>query len=392
MKYVHRVLEIEKNLKERSLFLFGPRQTGKSAFIKNELIKKADLYYSLLDQGLYLRLLSDPTFIRKEAAAKNLKKGFIIIDEIQKNPSLLDEVHFMIEEYGFRFLLTGSSARKLRSSGTNLLGGRARTRAFHPFVYPEIKDHPNFSLEHIFKTGLLPPHFLSSPHNNAVEEDLSAYVNTYLKEEIAAEGLARNLSGFARFLEVAAISNSNIINYSNIANDAHVPRQTVKLWFDILYDTLIAFELPVFRKTIKRKSIETSKLYLFDIGVTKTLRKLPQVAVESSDFGIFFEQYIFMELRAYIDYKKPQAELFYWRSQTGCEVDFILDSKIAIEVKSTTQIQDKHLKGLKAMQEEKLLERYIIISRDESYQKEKGIERMPWKLFLEKLWAGEIIA
>lgn len=289
----------------------------------------------------------------------------------------------MIEDYGFRFLLTGSSARKLRSSGTNLLGGRARTRAFHPFVYPEIKDHPNFSLNQIFKTGLLPPHFLAPKNSSTVEEDLLSYVNTYLKEEIAAEGFARNLSIFARFLEIAALSNTCIINYTNIANDAHVPRQTVKLWFDILYDTLLAFELPVFRKTIKRKSIETSKLYLFDIRVTRILRKLPQVSSESNDFGIFFELYIFMELRAYIDYKKPQGELFYWRSQTGYEVDFILNSKIAIEVKATKQVQEKHLKSLKALQEEKLLERYIIVTQDESYQKQNDIERMPWKLFLE---------
>ena len=154
---------------------------------------------------------------------------------------------------------------------------------------------------------------------------------------------------------------------------------------------MLAFELPVFRKTIKRKSIETSKLYLFDTGITRILRKLPQVSFESNDFGIFFEQYIFMELRAYIDYTKPLGELFYWRSQTGYEVDFILNSKIAIEVKATKQIQEKHLKGLKALQEEKILERYIIISQDESYQKENDIEHMPWKLFLEKLWNGEIV-
>ncbi len=389
-KYIERALEVDAILKEKSLLLLGPRQTGKSSFIKNELIKKADLYYSLLDQGLHLRLLSDPSLIRKEAQAKKRENAFIIIDEIQKNPALLDEIHLMIEDYGHRFLLTGSSARKLRASGTNLLGGRARTRAFHPFVYPEIKNHPLFSLEHILTTGLLPPFFLTS-EASTVEEDLSDYVNTYLKEEIAAEGLSRSLSGFARFLEVAALSNTGIINYTNIANDAQIPRQTVRLWFDILYDTLLAFELPVFRKTIKRKSIETSKMYLFDIGVTRILRRLPPIHLESTDFGSFFEQYIFMELRAFLDYKKPNAELFYWRSRSGHEVDFILDSKIAIEVKTTTQVQAKHLQGLKALQEENLLERFILVSRDESHQLENGIEHMPWHLFLDKVWSGEIL-
>lgn len=338
----------------------------------------------MLDQNLLLRLLADPGLIRKEVEARGLSDCIIAIDEIQKCPGLLDEVHLMIEKYRIRFLLTGSSARALKARGTNLLGGRARTRRMHPFIYPEIRDR-NPELKTIMAKGLLPSHFLSAHP----EEAIASYVQTYLMEEIAAEGVARNLPGFSRFLESAACANTGILNYTNIANHAQLPRQTVTDWYQILIDTLLGFELPVFKKTVRRKAIETSKFYFFDIAPVRYLRKIPPPSQHNTEFGEFFEQYIFMELRAWIDYMHPLSELAYWRTSTGIEVDFIVDTSLAIEVKATNRVQPKDLKGLKALQEEKLMEHYILVCTDDRPQLIDGIEVLPWQYFLDKLWGDK---
>lgn len=384
--YLPRILEIEHILKTRSLFLFGPRQTGKSSYISNQLSTKPVLTYNLLDQGFLLKILSDPTLIRQEIEAKDISDAVICIDEIQKCPPLLDEAHLLIESRNIRFLLTGSSARKLKKAGTNLLGGRARDRIMHPFVYPEVRAH-GFSLEKMIFHGMLPPHFLS----DEPEEDLSAYVNRYLTEEIAAEGLARNLSAFARFLETAATVNTRMINYTNIGNDAQVPRQTVKEWFQILKDTLLGFDLPAYTKTIKRKAIETSKFYFFDPGVVRILRRIPALTFANADFGEFFEQFIFLEIRTWIDWNAPRTLLHYWRSTSGFEVDFLLNESIGIEVKSAEFIQDKHCKGIKALLEEKSVIRAIIVSREKGQRKKDNIEMMHWTIFLELLWDNQLL-
>jgi uncharacterized protein len=384
--YLHRVLDISALVSERSLFLFGPRQTGKSSFIREELGQAPALNYSLLDRGLLVRLLSDPSLIRREVEARGLRERLVVVDEIQKCPALLDEAQLMIEERGIRFLFTGSSARKLKAAGTNLLGGRARTRSLHPFVYPEVKDE-GLSLERVMERGLLPPHYLSpSP-----DEDLAAYADAYLTEEIAAEGLARNLPAFARFLQVAATTNARMINYTNVASDAQVPRQTVKLWYQILVDTLLGFELPPYTKTVKRKSVETAKFYLFDIGVVRTLRRLPTVAPESADFGEFFEHYIFLELRAWIDYRRPRGGLSYWRSLSGYEVDFILDGEVAIEVKAAAIAHERHAAGLRALREEGGIGRSILVCREERPRMMGEIEVLPWREFLELLWSDALL-
>jgi predicted AAA+ superfamily ATPase len=368
-------------LRERSVFLFGPRQTGKSSYIREELGGDLKLTYNLLDRRLLLRVLSDPGLLRQEIEARNLRECSVCVDEIQKCPELLDEIHLLIEERRIRFLLTGSSARKLKAAGTNLLGGRARTRIMHPFTYPETASI-GFSLERAMTSGMLPPHFLS----DSPDEDLTAYVHTYLTEEIAAEGLTRNLPAFSRFLQVAAASNARMINYTNIAGDAQVPRQTVKLWFDVLKDTLLGFELEAFTSTVKRKAIGTPKFYFFDTGVVRTLRALPPIAETSADFGEFFEHFIFMELRAWIDYRRPQARLAYWRSASGAEVDFIIDGKIAVEVKAAKNIQDRHLAGLRALREEAICAKYFLVCREDRPRKIDGIEALPWEVFLNALW------
>ena len=383
MDYINRNVDLCKILENKSLFLFGPRQTGKSSFIKNQLMNNdIAMFWTLLDGRLRLKVLADPSILRQEVEVRNLRDCIIIIDEIQKCPELLDEVHFLIEERNIRFLLTGSSARKLRSSGVNLLGGRATQRHFHPFNFAEIGNHPNYNLSYIFEHGLLPSMFLSSD----IEEDLSAYVDTYLTEEIAAEGFSRNIPNFARFLTVASVSNSQLINYTNIASDSQVPVQTVKQWFQVLEDTLLGYQVESFTNTKKRKAITTSKFYFFDIGIARALRNIPVPKENTTEFGEYFEHLICMELKSWIDYKHPRSKLTYWRSTSNMEVDFCVDEEIAIEVKSSSNVTEKHLKGLKALREEGIFKRYVVVCQEEHPRITDGIEILPWKYFFEELW------
>ena len=384
--YINRLLEIEKLLSERSLFLLGPRQSGKSSYIREQLHPAPALIYNLLDRKLLLRLLADPTMLRQEVEVKKLRDCVICIDEIQKCPELLDEVHLLIEERQIRFLLTGSSARKLKKAGTNLLGGRGRMRIMHAFSYIELKE-TNFTLEKMMYRGMLPPHYLSSNP----DEDLDAYTNLYLTEEISAEGLTRNLPGFARFMQTMATVNTQIINYTNIGNDIQIKRQTVKLWFQVLMDTLLGFELEPYTATVKRKAFETSKFYFFDMGVVRSLRRLPAITPGSADYGEFFEHFICLELKTWIDYQKPRTLFNYWRSRSGFEVDFLLNGEIAIEVKAATIITNKHLKGLKALRDEGSVKRSILVCRESRPRVIDGIEILPWEYFLDQLWNNLVL-
>ena len=380
MTWIPRHLDIEHLLARRSVFLFGPRQTGKTTYVRRQLDRTVALTFSLLDQGLFTAVLADPTRIRQEIEARDLRDTVICIDEIQKCPPLMDEVHLMIEERGIRFLLTGSNARALKRAGVNMLGGRGSDRVMHPFSWFELQDR--FSLDRALNHGLLPPHYLSDDP----DEGLASYVDRYLTEEIAAEGLARNLPGFARFLQTAAVTNAQMLNYSNVAGDAQVPRQTVVQWYAVLRDTLVAFELPAWSRTVRRKAIETAKFYFFDTGVVRALRRLPPVSEASADFGEFFEHYVFLELRAWIDYRRPRTPLAYWRSRSGHEVDFILDERVAIEAKATRRVQPKHLRGLLALADEGLVERSILVCREDRPRRERGIEIWPLEFFLAALW------
>lgn len=371
-------------LARKSVFLFGPRQCGKTTYIKNELKNKFSLFWTLLDGRLRMKVQSDPSILRQEVEARDLHDCLICIDEIQKCPELLDEIHFLIEERNIRFLLTGSSARKLRHGGVNLLGGRALQFSVHPFCYKELaldKD-VQFSLERVFYNGLIPSMYLS----DFPDQDLGAYIDTYLTEEIAAEGILRNLPGFSRFLEFAAKTNARILNYTNIANDAHLPRQTVKLWYDVLVDTLLGYEVPPFTATTKRKAIETPKFYFFDTGIVRALRSLGKITEANSEFGEFFEHFIFMELRAWLDYSGSREKLCYWRSTSNFEVDFTIGTDMAIEVKSSRDIQEKHLRGLKALREENIFKRYIVVCQEERPRFFDGMEILPWRYFLDKLY------
>ena len=378
--FIPRHLNLERLLARRSVLLFGPRQTGKSTYVQRQLSGTVALSFSLLDQGLLTAVLADPTRIRREIEARDLRGAVVCIDEIQKCPALMDEVHLMIEERGLRFLLTGSSARALRRKGVNLLGGRGSDRVMHPLSWCELGGR--FSLDRALNHGLLPPHYLS----DEPDEGLASYVDRYLTEEIAAEGLARNLPRFARFLQTASTTNGQMLNYSNVARDAGVPRQTVMQWYDVLRDTLIACELPAWPRTVRRKAVETAKFYFFDTGVVRALRRLGRVVEGSADFGEFFEHYVFLELRAWIDYRQPRTPLAWWRSRSGYEVDFILDDRVAIEAQAARRVQQKHLRGLRALGEERLVERSIVVCREERPRVEQGVEIWPLEFFLAALW------
>ncbi len=378
--YIPRQLNLLEATAQKSCFLYGPRQTGKSMMIR-ETLPSGTPVYNLLDQGLWLDLSTDPTRMRQEIEAKDLKDALVVVDEIQKLPALLDEVHLLIETRGLRFLLTGSSARKLRRSGVNLLGGRARSHHLHPFSWKELGSQ--FELLLALNRGLIPSIYFS----DAPDEDLRAYVGTYLKEEIAAEGLTRNVPAFARFLEVAATCSGRMINKTEVANDAKVPRTTVIEYFEILKDTLIGYELPAWNLSQKRKAIETAKFYLFDVGVVRALQRLPVLIPRSPDLGAALEHYLFHELKTYIDTRKPGLALHYWRSTSQFEVDFILGDHTAIEVKATHNVAARDLKGLKALSEEGLLKNLILVCQEPIPRKIGNILVLPWQEFLERLWS-----
>ena len=378
----HRLLNLPNLLKNKSYFLFGPRATGKSTLIKMQLSKNTKII-NLLDNTLYLRLTTSPGELESIIVAEDYH-GLVVIDEVQRIPELLNDVHRLIEDKGFTFLLTGSSARKLKRNQANLLAGRARQAALFPLTFAEI---PEFNLEQYLRFGGIPMIYSS----DAPQDDLYAYVNTYLKEEIQAEALVRELPAFTQFLHFSAVTSGKMINFTNISNDVAVNATTVREYYHLLEDTFIGFMLPAWTKSVKRKAISTAKFYYFDIGVKNTLAGIKNIEPESDIYGNAFEHFIACELRAYISYRRKHATLSYWQSKTGYEVDFIIDSDIAIEVKSAKRIHDKHLKGLKALSEESICKHYYLISHDPIKRKVDGqFNILYWKEFLEKLWQDEI--
>lgn len=377
MPYIHRTLDLTTDLKRKSVFLLGPRQTGKSSYIREQL--PGHILYNLLLPDLYSRLNIDPeSLIREIQDASKI----VVIDEIQRIPKLLDVVHYLIEERKVRFLLTGSSARKLKSTQINMLGGRARLKHLNPFTFNELGA--KYSLRKAMNHGLLPAHYFSED----IEADLAAYIGTYLNHEIAAEGVTRNVPAFSRFLEIAALGHAEQIHFTNIASDAQVPRTTVHEYYQILQDTLIAHEIPAWQETRKRKPVATSKYYFFDWGIARKLQRIGGVEPGSALFGKAFESIIFQELKAYCDYNGIDR-LHYWRTTTQDEVDFILNDEIAIEVKGKTNITTRDLKGLMRLREETKLKRYVVLYTGTTRQKfseAHGIEVIPWREFLRELW------
>ena len=373
---------------QETCFFWGPRQTGKSTLLRD--LSPQAIRYDLLLSTEYQRLLRHPGLIREQCLAKGLdgnsQRDPIIIDEIQKVPALLDEVHWLIENRGLRFILCGSSARKLKRGHANLLGGRAVSYRLHPLVFPEI---PDFSLMKALNSGLIPRHYDSARPKRLIQ----SYVGDYLKEEIAAEALTRNIPSFSRFLEVAALSNGEILNYTNIARECGISSPTVREYFQILEDTLIGQQLPAFKKRKKRRLITSPKFNFFDLSPVIYLSRRGEVIPGSELFGRAFEHYIWMEIVAHSNYSEVFYPITYWRTSSGFEVDFVLgDHEIAVEVKSTKLANKTHLKGLRRFREEYSVRRSILVSLDPKPRKtEDQIEILPWQVFLEQLWGGDII-
>lgn len=376
---------------QKSAFLWGARQAGKSYYLRARYPES--LYYDLLETDARSRFEKSPHLLREEILAHltDALKQPVIIDEIQKVPALLDEVHWLIEKHHVQFILCGSSARKLRKQGVNLLGGRALRYHFYPLTFPEIQD---FDLLTALNQGLLPPHYVSQ-HAEAL---LEAYVLDYLNEEIREEGLVRNLPSFSRFLDSVAFTNGEMTNYVNISRDCGVSAKTVENYYQILVDTLLGYFVEPYRKRVGRDIIRrTPKFYLFDVGVANYLSKKTIKELRGADAGAAFEQYILMELIAYKGLNKKRFNIHYWRTKTGLEVDFILgDANVAIEVKISNQVEKQDIKGLIAFCEEHSPSSAYVVSQDarprliEIDQKTK-ITIIPWKLFLEQLWNGEIM-
>jgi predicted AAA+ superfamily ATPase len=363
----------------KSAFLWGPRKTGKSYWLRHRF-PEATLI-DLLKTDVFASYASRPALLRERFSDH---RGLIVLDEVQMVPDLLPEVHWLVENRRGCFLMTGSSARKLRRRHAHLLGGRARRFTMCPLTWAETKG---FDLESIMVSGLLPPHFLSDDP----VADLRAYVGDYLKDEIAAEAAARNIPAFAEFLRVAALTSGELLNYTNVARETGVSAKVVQGYFEILEETLLGFRLQPWRKKRNRRLIETEKFYLFDVGLSNYLaRRKPTVG--TPEFGKSFEQYILHELRAYQAYRRPELDIRYWRTSTGQEVDFILgDMEVAIEVKGARRVHEGDGRGLAALREEQRVRRSLIVAlEDEPRNMDASVMVMPWRHFLESLWSGDL--
>lgn len=380
MKYP-RNINILALARHRSVFLFGPRQTGKTTLL-SETLPEAK-YYNLHQADVFQELSSNPTFLRQQLTDTD---KIVIIDEIQKLPNLLNEVQTIIDRNKqLHFIFTGSSARKLRRSGVNLLGGRAWTRHLFPLTSFEVgfDRYPD-----ILTRGGLP----SILDSEFYMQDLKAYIGTYLQEEIRAEALVRSIDNFSRFLLVAGLSGNEQIVFEHIANDAGVPARTIREYYLVLVDTLVGFFLEPFRATKKRKAVSTAKFYFFDLGVQNFFKKRTSVERGSAAFGEVLEQFVCLELRAYISYQDLDLELGYWRSESKLEVDLTVGDKIAIEVKGKQKVSERDLSGIRALKEEKIFKRHIVVTDERVRRKtDDNIELIPILTFLEELWSGKIV-
>lgn len=386
MRNVKRILEM-KLPKGQSAFLWGPRKTGKTTYLKSYF--PDSIVYDFLKTDLFIDMSKNPALLREQLLAKPKEKlkQPIILDEVQKVPKVLDEVHWLIENKGLRFILCGSSARKLKRGHVNLLGGRAWRYEMFPLVTPELKK---YDLLHILNHGMVPSHYLQA---GEYRKSLKAYVQDYLKEEVFAEGLTRNISAFSRFFEAFGYSHGELTNYSNIARDCGVESKTVKEYYQILIDTLLAYRIEPFKKRQSRQVItKASKYYLFDVGVAGILTRRYLEQEKGEEFGKAFEHFILMELEAYRTYSGKEFGINFWRTKSGVEVDFILGKgKVAIEIKGTSRVDRSDLKGVFAFKEEYSPKKAMVVCNEKEKRVHGGIEILPWKHFLNELWQGNIL-
>ena len=373
---LQRILNLQDEI-DSSIFLFGARQTGKSTILRQQFPRS--IYIDLLDNSVKERYRRRPSLLY-EALMEKAEGTLVIIDEIPEVPDLLNEVHRLIVEKGLVFILCGSSARKLKRKGHNTLGGRAFPVYLYPFVSSEI---PDFDIDRAVTFGMIPPHYLAKNPSRL----LAGYIDIYLKEEIKEEALVRNLDAFHRFLEVAALTDGEIVNNNNIAQDCGVHATTVNAYFDILEDTLMGYRIPAFRKVMKRRLVQAPKFYYFDIGVANHLLHRKQLIRGTPEYGHAFEHFVIQELYAWLHYTHSDETLSYWRTYTGLEVDAVIgDARVAIEIKSVEEVLTKHLKGLKAFGEEHPQSRKIIVSLDRINRRIGDIECIFVLDFLNELW------
>jgi predicted AAA+ superfamily ATPase len=361
---------------KRSHFLLGPRQTGKTSLLRAAL-PEARLY-DLLDSATYLALSQHPGQLAEELQPRD---RVVVIDEIQRLPELLNEVHRLIETRGTRFLLTGSSARKLRRGGVNLLGGRARVKHLHPLTWRELGSR--FQLARALSHGLIPSIYFSDDPR----ADLDAYAGVYLQQEVVAEGATRNAPAFSRFLRVAALANATTVNFTNVASDAQVPRTTIYEYFEILKDTLVVHELPPWKRRGVRRPIVSSKYYFFDVGVAGALQGRT-VQRGTPEFGDAFETFLLHELVSHADYVSGEP-LTFWRTASGYEVDFVVGDHTAVEAKAKTHVGPHDLRSLRALGDEARFKRRICVCLEPRPRMIDGIAVLPFASFLEALWSGE---
>jgi predicted AAA+ superfamily ATPase len=373
-------------LREKSHFLFGPRSTGKTSLIDAQLTGKA-VCINLLRTNIQTRLIVNPSELESmiDVLAKDVAFPWVVIDEIQKIPALLDEVHRLIEERKLRFLLSGSSARRLKAQGVNLLGGRAWMAHMFPLNFSEL---PSFDLDRMLRFGGL-PHVVTS---DSPERELEAYVATYINEEIKIEGLVRKIPAFLGFLRAAALSNAQLINFSQIGSDAGVSATTIREYYSILEDTLIGKLVEPWGFSKKRKAIATGKFYFFDTGVCHTLAQTEHVDRNSDLYGRSFEHWIYMELASYLSYRKRREKLCFWRSQDQKEVDFVIGNRVAVEAKACSRVSGSDLSGLRALQEEGIISDFYLVSNDGVERLHEGIHHVHWKTFMRRLWDDRLVS
>ncbi len=386
MGNIRRILNMELP-RNQSAFLWGPRKTGKTTYLKDNF--PDSITYDFLKTDLFLEMSKNPALLREQLLAQpsHRLKSPVILDEVQKVPLLLDEVHWLIENRGLRFILCGSSARKLKRGNVNLLGGRAWRYEMFPLVTPELEE---YDLLRILNHGLVPSHYLEG---EGYRKSLQAYVQDYLKEEVFAEGLTRKVAAFSRFFEAFGYSHGELTNYANIARDCGVDSKTVKEYYQILIDTLLAVRIEPFSKRQSRQVITRApKYYLFDVGVAGFLTKRHLEEEKGEQFGKAFEHFILMEIVAYRSYNRRDFDINFWRTKTGLEVDFILGKgRAAVEIKGKKRVDGRDLKAVSAFKEDYSPDRSVIVCNERKKRIHRGIEIIPWRDFLSELWEGYII-
>lgn len=387
MEKIKRYLDITLP-RGQSAFLWGPRKTGKTTYLRQHFPKS--IVYDFLQTDVLLGFAKHPARLREELSAKSpeVLKYPVILDEVQKVPQLLDEAHWLIENKKISFILCGSSARKLKRGHANMLGGRAWRYELLPFVSRELK---NFDLLRALNHGLVPTHYLQSDED--CRRSLKAYIQDYIKQEVFDEGLVRAIPAFSRFFDAFIFSHGELTNYSNIARDCAIDYKTVQEYYQILVDTLIGARVEPFSKKQNRQVItKASKFYLFDVGVAGALMHRNLVECKGEQFGRAFEHFIVMELLAYRAYSGKDFPIRFWRTKSGIEVDCILgDHQVALEIKGAVFTNRRQIQGLEAFNQEFTVKKNILVSLDPRARRAGTITIMPWKVFLDDLWAGKIM-